>query len=545
MPLKFAEVAPQYNPTGLLVRHLLEGALLASPAQEIVYRGLFRCSYAEMGERVHKLASALGGIGVVEGSVVAVMDWDSHRYLEAYFAIPMMGAVLQTANVRLSKSQLIHCLRSTGATHLIYHSDFSDLVSKIIGSLPDLQTRIIISDDGGLQDTGAALEYEAMVQQAEPDYSFVDFDENALATTFHTTGTTGLPKAVQFSHRQLVLHALALSGTLALQPDGQGFRRHDVYMPLTPMFHVHAWGLPYVATMIGVKQVYPGRYQPETILDLKINEGATFSHCVPTVLQMVLDEATRRNLSAKDLSPWTMLIGGSALTRTLQEAASALGITTLAGYGMSETGPVIAISRSTRTDREEAGTDLRNAGRQLPLVKAMVLDAGGLEQPCGVTTGGELVLRAPWLTASYSGDFDASADLWEGGWMRTQDIATISADGTIEIRDRLKDVIKSGGEWISSVEIEAILLSHESVDEAAVIGTMDAKWGERPVAILVGSGGNAETNAALMEILADQAAQGVISRFAIPASIIWVTQIPKTSVGKIDKKALRLASLAE
>ncbi|GAA0304355.1 fatty acid--CoA ligase [Sphingomonas oligophenolica] len=535
MSLKFVEAAAGHVPTGLLIRHILEGAVATAAEQEIVYRDRFRYTYAAMAERVHRLASALSALGVGEGTTVAVMDWDSHRYLEAYFAVPMMGAVLQTVNVRLSRAQLVHCLASTGATHLIFHADFATLVADILPDLPELTCHVLIDENGAVGMDGVAGEYEVLLAAASPPFAFVDFDENAVATTFHTTGTTGLPKAVAFSHRQIVLHALALATTMGWQPVGQGLRRDDVYMPLTPMFHVHAWGLPLVATMACIKQVYPGRYEPALIIDLKVREGVSFSHCVPTVLRMILDAADTVGMAT--LAPWAMLVGGSALPEALQNAATRSGITTFAGYGMSETGPVVAIARSAG----ENSAELRRAGRLVPLVAATTVDAEMMPQPRDGISVGELVLRAPWLTACYPGDSSSSDDLWRGGWLHTQDIATITSNGTVEIRDRLKDVIKSGGEWISSVQLEDLMLRHPLVKEAAVIGVPDPHWGERPIAFIVIDelAQAAEAIDSLGSLLAEHAATGQMPRFAVPARFECIDCLPKTSVGKIDKRELR------
>ena len=270
-------------------------------------------------------------------------------------------------------------------------------------------------------------------------------------------------------------------------------------------------------------------------------EGIRDSHCVPTVLQMILGEWIRRGAQAGGLKRWTVMIGGSALLPPLQHAAQEAGIDLLTGYGMSETGPVVALARGEDPDDAARLGDLRKAGRPLPLVRAAIVDADMTIQPFDGTSQGELVLRAPWLTASYPGDSQASVDLWRGGWMHTQDVATISADGTIEIRDRLKDVIKSGGEWISSIEIETVLLEHPVVAEAAVVATPDPLWGERAAAFIVLIGGAEEDNATqvIKDFFTQTAATGRISRFAVPTEIIFVAELPRTSVGKIDKKTLR------
>ncbi|WP_338811381.1 AMP-binding protein (plasmid) [Agrobacterium leguminum] len=429
---------------------------VSDQTNEIVSAGR-RFTYANFRERINRLASLLSANGVKAGDTVAVMDWDSHRYLECYFAVPMMGAVLQTVNVRLSRDVIGFTLRQTGAKVLLHHVDFTAIVDDLRGTLPDLEQVMLLHDE---YSPGT---YEVLIDNALPDFIFSDFDENAIATTFHTTGTTGDPKQVFFSHRQLVLHTLAASAALANQPTGQSLRRSDVYMPMTPMFHVHAWGIPYVATMLGLKQVYPGRYDPQRLLELKIAEGVTFSHGVPTLLRMVLDAAPS---APGSLAPWTMLVGGSALTPALADDAAAKGVTALGGYGMSETGPILSIAR---TAPDEPTVKRCRAGLPLPLVEART----------DPSRGGELVVRAPWLTQGYS-EQTASDDLWDGGWLHTQDIAEIDADGGIRIVDRIKDVIKTGGEWVSSIEIEVILVAHPLIAEAAVIATPSEKWGSGP-----------------------------------------------------------------
>ncbi|HUD93655.1 AMP-binding protein [Sphingobium sp.] len=362
--------------------------------------------------------------------------------------------------------------------------------------------------------------------------TFVDFDENALATTFYTSGTTGLPKQVCFSHRQLVLHTLALGAALGGRK-GLGLRAGDVYMPLTPMFHVHAWGMPYLATMLGLRQIYPGRYEVDAILRWREAEGVTFSHGVPTVLQMVLGGAERLGIR---LDGWQMLLGGSALTRDLADAARATGMTIAAGYGMSETGPVISIGEESA----DPYSTIRS-GKPIPLVSAAIVDEEMKALPCDDAASGELVVRAPWLTPCYPGDEPASRDLWRGGWLHTQDIASIDEAGSIQIRDRLKDVIKSGGEWISSLMLEELIIRHPDVAEVAVVGVSDAKWQERPVAIVVATRDGVPTHEAINALLARFVEEGAISRFALLDDVMLVDALPRTGVGKIDKKLLRQA----
>jgi len=296
----------------LLIKNLLLAPLANRPDQVITYKGALRFTYRQFHERVARLASALLGLGVKQGDVVAVMDWDSHRYLEAYFAIPMIGAVLHTVNIRLSPEQLLFTMDHAEDKVLLLNADFLPLIEAIRGRLDTITHTILLTDGAAAPASTVKFdgEYEALLAAAEPLKEFPDFDENTRATTFYTTGTTGLPKGVAFSHRQLVLHTLVFTGLLSANPAQGNFHREDVYMPITPMFHVHAWGIPYIATYLGVKQVYPGRYIPSALSALVRDEGVTFSHCVPTVLSMILRD---QGSASYDLSKWKVVIGGSAL----------------------------------------------------------------------------------------------------------------------------------------------------------------------------------------------------------------------------------------
>lgn len=525
MPLRFAHPASEYRPESLTIGHLLDGGEFSDGDQEIVYRGTVRLTYRTFRQRIHRLAAALDGLGVKQGSVVAVLDWDSHRYLECFFAIPMMGAVLQMANVRLSPAQLQFTLADTGAQVLLVHRDFLPLVEAMRTALPAVDTIVLLDDEQGASPRSVTGEYEALLSAASARYRFEEFDENAIATTFYTSGTTGLPKAVAFSHRQLVLHTLAVAAAVAAGP---GLGRDDVYMPLTPMFHVHAWGFPYVATMLGLKQVYPGRYDPDAIVRLRREERVTFSHCVPTVLRMVVDAA---QAVGERLDGWRLLIGGSALTGALRADATALGTTPINAFGMSETGPVVALG--------ESGAHSRRTGRAIPLTRLRVVDEAMRQLPQDDASLGELVVRAPWLTTAYIGNSEASAALWRGGWLHTQDIATMDARGSIMIRDRAKDVIKTGGEWVSSLTLEELIATHPAVSEVAIVGVPHPKWDERPIAVIVACTDIVPTRAEIADWLRCAIADGTISRYAVPDAVVALDALPRTSVGKIDKRALR------
>src|SRR6516162_699891 len=455
--IQVANSAYQYP---LIFKQLWHTPLVQSPDQEIVYRDRKRFTYREIRGRIGRLASALSKIGVKAGDTVGVLDWDSNRFLEAFFAIPMMGAVLQTVNVRLSPEQIAYTINHAGASTLLVNDEFVDLLEGLKPQLPKVKTLVVMSDRPA-PETGSldfAGEYEDLLGAASPEYDFPDFDENTQATTFYTTGTTGLPKGVYYSHRQLVLHTLAELAALGIAPEQGRFHRDDVYMPITPMFHVHAWGFPWAATAAGVKQVYPGRYAPDVLLKLIKTEGVTFTHGVPTILQMLLSAAEQANV---DLKGVTMVIGGSALSKALALRAMDRGIDIYAGYGMSETGPVLTVAHLKShhlTGNPDAQVEIRTrAGLAVPLVDLRIVDPDMKEMARDGKATGEIVARAPWLTQGYFNNLEASEQLWAGGYLHTNDIGNIGPDGYVQITDRIKDVIKTGGEWVSSLELEDLI----------------------------------------------------------------------------------------
>ncbi|MFP1677318.1 fatty acid--CoA ligase [Alloalcanivorax sp. C16-2] len=530
---------PEAVESPLLIHSILESGVRSAPDQEIVYADQRRLTYRELGQRVHRLAGALASQGVKPGDTVAVMDWDTNRYLEAFFAIPMMGAVLHTVNVRLSPEQILYTLNHAEDDVILVNREFLPVLEELKDRIETAKTFILLDDEGGNLDSQLELagEYEALLQQAPDHYDFPLLDENTRATTFYTTGTTGLPKGVYFSHRQLVLHTFA--GRAALSGSGHGrLNQDDVYMPITPMFHVHAWGVPYVATLLGVKQVYPGRYVPESLLKLLLTEKVTFSHCVPTIIQMLLQSEAAKSI---DLSGWKVIIGGSALARPLAKAALARGIDIYSGYGMSETCPLISVALLTpeleKADPETQADYRSRTGRPVPMVQWRIVDTDMNDVPHDGKSQGELVLRAPWLTQGYLKDEENSKTLWHGGWMHTGDIGVIDGDGWLRITDRIKDVIKTGGEWVSSLDLEGLILQHDGVAECAVVGVEDPKWGERPVALVV-KGGEVDEQA-IKDLVAGYADKGVISRYGIPDRVVFVDELPRTSVGKLDKKKMR------
>ena len=541
MPTRILSPTPSAYQYPLLIKSLLLSAHRYVPDQEIVYGDHFRYTYKDFVERVHKLANVLTSHGVEAGDTVAVMDWDSHRYLEAYFAVPMIGAVLHHINVRLSPDQILYTMNHAEDKVVLIHDDFLPIAEGIGPHLTTVQHYIQLTENERPADTSVKTvgEYETLMRDAASDFDFPDFDENSIATTFYTTGTTGNPKGVCFSHRQLVMHTLTTAVQQSAFAGMDLLKSDDVYMPMTPMFHVHAWGIPYVATMIGVKQVYPGRYEPNKLVRLYREEKVTFSHGVPAVLQMVLscDEA-----KDTDMQGWKMLTGGSAPTQGLAAEMARRGIRLHTAYGMSETCPLLTgvfLSQETLAKpMEEQVPERIRTGVASTLVDLRVVDPDGNEVAHDGEAVGEIVVRTPWVTQTYHKEPEKSEELWAGGWLHTGDVATIDEKGVVQIKDRIKDVIKTGGEWVSSLELESLISQHPGVQEVAVVGVPDEKWDERPLAMIV----SAKDNLAAEEIKAHLQSfveNGRINKWAIPDDIRIVEAIPKTSVGKIDKKLIR------
>jgi len=536
------ERAPSAYEYPLLIRSLLRSGVTRAPKQEIVYADKTRMSYREFGARVGRLASGLARLSVEPGDTVGMMDWDTPRYLECFFAVPMMGAVLHTINVRLSPEQILYTINHAEDDVILVNSEFLTILEQIRDRTEPVKRLVLLDDKGEVPETPLTLdaEYESLLRRSEPDYPFPELDEeDTRATTFYTTGTTGLPKGVYFSQRQLVLHSLAMRSALAGTGHGR-FNEGDVYMPITPMFHVHGWGVPYVATTLGVKQVYPGRYQPDSLVELIDREKVSFSHCVPTILQMVLSSAARKGVA---LAGWKVIIGGAAMPQALAKQALGLGIDAFTGYGMSETCPILTLSH-LKPHMEDWDIDRQveircKTGRPAPMVEIRIVDEDMNDLPHDGVSQGEVVVRAPWLTQGYLKDPANSRHLWAGGWLHTGDIAVIDGEGYLKITDRLKDVIKTGGEWVSSLDLEDLILQHPVVVEAAVIGVPDPRWTERPLALVVVQSGQQVSEAEIKAHLHDFAARGVISRYGVPERVVFVEILPKTSVGKLDKKALR------
>jgi fatty-acyl-CoA synthase len=528
----------------LIIKKLLSTPLINSPDREIVYSDRHRYTYKDFNKRIGMLANCLAGLGIQPGDTVAVFDYDSHRYLECFFAVPMMGAILQTANWRLSADQILYTINHAEAKMIIINAEFLPLLAPIREKLETVQTIVTIADRADQVETQLKVnaEYEELMQSASASYSFEDLDENTKATTFYTTGTTGNPKGVYFTHRHLVLHTLAVAITSGSYHTIGRFRSDDVYMPLTPMFHVHAWGFPYVATLLGAKQIYPGQYEPEKLLRLIQKENVTYSHCVPTILQMLLNCPAIKKV---DLSNWKVTIGGARFPRGLAKAAKDLGIEIHAGYGMSETCPVMSTATLKEHmldwDEDKQLDVMIKTGKPIPLAEIEVVDADDNRLPHDGQSTGEVVMRSPWLTQGYFKEPEKSKDLWRNGWLHSGDVGYIDEEGYLQITDRIKDVIKSGGEWISSLDLENLMSQHEAVLESAAIAVPDEKWGERPLMIITLKPDfqGKVTPDELKQFMKQMAAEGKLPKYGVPEKYVFMESIPKTSVGKLDKKVLR------
>ena len=526
----------------LLIRQLWHTPMHCNPGSEIVSGRHRRFSYREFRERVGRLASGLVTIGVEPGATVAVMDWDNHRYLECFFAVPMIEAILHTINIRLSPEQILYTINHAEDDVILLHEDFVPIIEQIGDRIEGDPIFVFLCDEpDAAMPEYCDYEYEALLREGDADFEFRDFDENSIATTFYTTGTTGDPKAVFYSHRQLVLHTLGLVGGLSSADSSSRVHRGDVYMPITPMFHVHAWGFPYAATLLGMKQVYPGRYDPALLLELIAAERVSFSHCVPTILHMLLSAPEAEQT---DLSGWKVVVGGAALPQGLAQAATQKGINLFAAYGMSETCPFLTAADMPGVHEVDPGADVSarcKTGKPTLMVDLRVVDADMNDLPRGGSVTGEVVVRAPWLTQGYAGNLEGSEELWRGGYLHTGDVGYLDEGGSLQITDRMKDVIKSGGEWLSSLQLESCVSSCAGIAEVAAFAIGDDRWGERPMLAVVASPG-AEADAVAGEaIAAIQAAidAGQFPNWALPERVEVLDELPKTSVGKLDKKRLR------
>ncbi len=501
----------------LLIKQIAERAETVFPDRELVARtqdSIERSTYGRVVERARRLASALTELGVEPGDRVATFGWNSIRHLELYLAVPGMGAILHTVNVRLFEDDLRYIVEHAG-------DRITFLDASLAGAIPSfdgVEREVLMPDGPGEREGG--LDYEELVASGDPSFEFPELDERLAAALCYTSGTTGRPKGVLYSHRSTVLHALA-----AGLPDSMGISGSDSVMPVVPMFHVLAWGIPYVAALAGARQVMPGPdLSPRGLADLIASEGVTWTAGIPTIWRGFLeldpppDLSTLREVKA----------GGSAVQESLIRAFDErFGLRMVQGWGMTETSPLAAVSRlpaGVELSDDEAYELRACQGQVIPLVDFRIDE----------DAGGELQVRGPWVASRYYGDEGGEEKFTEDGWLRTGDVAELRRGSYIRLVDRTKDLVKSGGEWISSVELENAIMAHPDVVEAAVIAVPDERWGERPCACVVARDG-AELDAdGVREHL-----EGRVAKWWIPERVEFVDEVPKTSVGKFDKKALR------
>jgi fatty-acyl-CoA synthase len=494
-----------------------------------------RRSYADVGERAARLANALRSVGVDGDDRVATFMWNNAEHLEAYLAIPSMGAVLHTLNIRLFPEQITYIANHAADKVIIADCTLSGLLAKV---LPDMETveTVIVSGHEPADELKAAgkqiLRYEELLADASPSYDWPsDIDERSAAAMCYTSGTTGNPKGVVYGHRSCWLHSQSVCTA-----NNVGLGADDRTMPIVPMFHANAWGQPYAAFMAGADLVMPDRFlQAEPLVGLIETEKVTVTAAVPTIFNDVL-QFLRANPGHDVSSLRAVMCGGSAVPRALIKAFDEeFGIQMVQGWGMTETSPVCSIAKPPSGVSGEQAWDYQSkAGRVLFGVEARIVDDDGQVQPWDGKAVGELQVRGPWITASYYKDDDPAK--FDGDWLRTGDVGLIDPQGYITLTDRSKDVIKSGGEWISSVELEGELMAHPAVLEAAVVGVPDDKWQERPLACVVPHEGKDCDPNDLREFLAER-----VAKWWLPERWAVIESVPKTSVGKFDKKVLRKA----
>ncbi|HEY6887227.1 MAG TPA: long-chain fatty acid--CoA ligase [Solirubrobacter sp.] len=521
----------------LTLTHVFRRAERLFPEKEIATvqgDGVVRVSYGEWAERTRRLAGVLDGLEISADARVGTFAWNTARHLELYFAAPCSGRVLHTLNIRLFPDDVVYI--ADHAEDEIVFVDRSLL--KVFWPLIDrFETvkHVVVMDDGGdneVPDDPRVHDYEDLLAKADPvDFPVIE-DENQAAAMCYTSGTTGHPKGVVYSHRSTVLHSMG-----SLVADAAGVSERDTIMPVVPMFHANAWGLCQAAVMAGSSLAMPGaNMQPKAIAWLMEAEKVTLAAGVPTIWMGVLPELEGRDLSALR----EILCGGSAVPKSLSEAyREKIGLPILQAWGMTETSPVATTGRVKSTllhHSEEELADVRAAqGLAIPLVDLRIVEPGTDDElPWDGEARGELQARGPWIAAGYYNDERSSESFTDDGWLRTGDVATISPNGYVRLVDRTKDLVKSGGEWISSVELENAIMAHPNVAEAAVIGIPDEKWSERPLACVVPEGDAEITLDELRAFLAER-----VPKWWIPNDLEIIDEVPKTSVGKFSKKTLR------
>ena len=524
----------------LLVPRLLERANTFFPDKKIITReedGEHRYTYRDLTGRVARLANALRGLGVGEGDRVGTFGWNTYRHLEAYFAPPVMGAVVHTINIRLSPDDLVYIINHAGDKVILVDPDLAPILEAVAPRLESVEYFVVMTGDREFSTTlPSAKNYEDLLAAASAEYRPAELDENAPAGLCYTSATTGRPKGVVYSHRGIFLHSI-----VETQVDSIAIRERDVIMAVVPMFHANCWGTPYAATMVGASQVFPGvRPGPQVLCQLIDRHRVTLSLGVPTIWVGMLDYVERSAEQYDFSSLREVVSGGSALPVSLIEAyRDRLGIDLVHAYGMTEAAPIVSYNRRVSgLDGLSDADKLRLAGKQGVMVSGLemrLVDDAGRELPWDGESRGELLFRGPWIASEYYND-PRSEETFVDGWYHSGDIASIDSHGYIQIGDRVKDMVKSGGEWISSVDLETAIIAHPGVLEAAVIAVPHSTWQERPLACVVPTAERRDTleKAEILDFI-----RGRFASWWMPDDVVFLDEIPKTSVGKFDKKVLR------
>ncbi len=494
-----------------------------------------RYTYKEAFARANQLASAMSSWGLQPGDRVATLAWNDYRHFETYYAVGCSGYVTHTINPRLFPEQLVFIINHADDQYVFLDADFVPLVEKIADQCPGVKGYVVMISEDQMPETTLpnAMCYETLVASAAADYEWPDVDENAACALCYTSGTTGNPKGVLYSHRSTILHAYA-----GLMPDAMGLGQADVILPIVPMFHVNAWGLPYACPMIGAKMVMPGNKMGdgETLAALINEENVTFSAGVPTVWLSLINYLKQSGMRVESLR--RVIVGGSACPLSIMEDFDTYGVETRVGWGMTEMSP-LGTTNPSMDIRDEIPADefakLRlKAGRPIYGCEVKITDDDNNELPWDGVAFGSLKVRGPWICSAYY-KLDGSSAHGEDGWFETGDVATIDPRGYIAITDRTKDVIKSGGEWISSIDVENVATDHPKVAEAAVIGRIHDKWGERPLLIVVRNAQGADLTAEEITAWFD----GKIAKWWTPDAVEFIDEMPHTATGKIQKTTLR------
>ncbi|MDQ0141823.1 3-(methylthio)propionyl-CoA ligase [Cupriavidus necator] len=521
----------------LLISALLEHAERQFGDTEVVSRetngGLHRYTFRDLASRARRLARGLAGLGVVHGTRVATLAWNNHRHIEAYFAVSGSGAVLHTCNPRLHPDQLAYILNHAEDEVLLFDSTFRPLVEAVAARCPTIRHYVLLSDDPVQADPGELLQpslYEELLAVCDDRFAWPEFDERTASSLCYTSGTTGNPKGVLYTHRSTVLHSMALS-----LPDTLSLSAHDCVLPVVPMFHVNAWGIPYAAAMNGCKLVLPGpRLDGASLFELMESEGVTCSAGVPTIWLSLMQHMERQG--AKPSTMKRTVVGGAAMPESLIRAfTERFGVEVRHAWGMTETSPLgtqgSLLAKHAQLPSAQQCAQRAKQGRAVFGVEMQIVDGDGKVLPRDGKSMGELMVRGLWIAAGY---YKAEANALRDGWFPTGDIATIDADGYMQITDRAKDVIKSGGEWISSIDLENAAAGHPAVLMSAVIGVRHPKWDERPLMCIVKRPGHALEKQEILTYLA-----GKVAKWWLPDEVIFLDQLPLGGTGKVQKTDLR------